>query len=689
MKPTSSIVKFGSEVCSLDKLCGGTEGCGDKWHPAACSEEEPYCDVDPFAKVYESEDKPGCCVADEDGFSKCRRKIKQCPPKSQCDPSRWPIPSVADRNSGNEGSKDGCGGVCGGGFNPRGSCKTGDMNKLILKNGDGVQVWSWVPERGTLEHPTNRMGPTVFDGMSLIMGPDDEQSVFYDSGVCVGQAPAMKPTLSLTFKKQLFPLAVYGFFDACTSYLFTSDNVGISVVSRPNKKGKPKLTGGDLNGTMHWTIKATWPDQSHWFFGAVPRNFYYDQTDTAESRDSVSPISCAKACGDRPSYFDTYYLHAPQCHCLAPDTSKQYPDSAPRDPRNNAYWLYQQPLDYPEPAAGKPAGPGRNFHTMVYDPGAVTQIPKKPFKDGQFSYVTAKDGDQGLQYLLYFFNPGNDTVTQSACVESSSNKIWMEGNSATSLCPFATLGVKAGGKELAILRIKGGSDPNGFGSTIYVQPFYAPNSVSAPPETTSIDISSFTTDSAAKIAGGVLTVRGSYNGGPPGGKATSKGQWTTTITFTNVDSSEVQAECVTTLSHFSDTDAYDGFNFLQIASNSVRDITCDSELRLSDLQGPGDGQENMCFYPSNKKRFLPDLTCDETCQVKCQLPGHSLPPHHGPSLPPHHGPSLPPHHGPSLPPRWPPGPPPNVDPKSSHIALYISLGAAGLLLLLILIVSMK
>ena len=643
--------EFGSNICSLQEMCGGpptASGCGNDWIGLPCSEDEPFCDVFPFEKVYKSEDDPGCCATNKLSAKGCKAEVMQCPDTKACAPSTWPVPSNDDRKAGNDGSRDGCGGTCGGETNPMSTqgCKTGDMNMLTVTNAEKKPIWNWHPHRGTLAKPGSLMGPTVFDGMILTVGPSDDQSLFYDNGVCVGQAPAMKPTLSLTFNKQLFPMSIYAFFDACTSYLFTSDNVGVSVVSAP-QKGNQKLIGADLNGSMSWTMKATWPNQDHWFFGGVPRNWDFKINDNVESSESISPISCVAACKNKPAYFTTYVFQKPECHCLAPDTASVFPTDMPRNPANNSYWMYQTPLDYPE----TPNSQGQNFHTMIHDPEALTQLPKPPFEKGTFMYRKAPDLPQHLEYLLYFYNPGNDPVTQSSCVTSPSSDIWGEGNSATSLCNFATVVLVTNSKPACLIRFKAGSDPNGFGSTIYIQPFYAPNSVNVPPEDTKIDLDKFTTDD--KQPGGFITVSGTYNGGPVGGPATSKGTWVTTITFTNVSRTEATASCQTTLSGFTNKDAYDGFNLMQIASNSVLGTKCDSQLRSSDIDVNG-----KCQYPSNRSRYLPDLVCDDTCSVQCESSTGALPPGTKPDF-------------------------------LSNLILYFTIGGAGLLILLLLIFSIK
>ena len=689
----------------LKQFCENGQ-CEDKYRGTVCSEDRPFCDVYPFEKVYKGKDSPGCCLHDiNNDESLCRawRDATVCsdqdkldPPKRLCSEDSLRRPSRAQWKNMTTWEKDGCRekcqagnfcpSTCGGASNPRGEGFTGDG---ILLVGDGfLKGWSWTPQRVAVSsaQPVSPSGvPTSASPLTFEL----RSAGFYDNGVCVGQMASMKPHLRVSLTKAPAELrfGAHLFFDACTDYLFTSDNIGVSLIPLGNP---PNTPASQLNGTYEYTIDASWPDQSKWLWGVSSCQEGHDMAapsttkEVSAAKAAFHPTSCQNACGSNNSFvmsFETF--GQPQCACMGSTAKDSGLCLASFD-----QWT----------EISKQKLPGLPIWTVGYDskggvplswssgnPSQLVQAPRP--KEVFFSYVEQQDAAKTNRGLLLFgAQEGRTPVDRSPCIQVPHEK-WVTAYGMTQYCSFATLICREGGVDKIILRVKAGSDPNGYGTSVYLMPYFGPRFIDG--VTAEVAVDEFTSSKQGDPSpqkGGILVIRGKYNDpsmikGDPSKTPTFE----TRLTVKELRTDGITFECSTTLSGMLDTGdplSFQHFNLMQLSSNAVRDVLLDSQL--SEV----DNTSAPCKYPSVQKESVLQESCDHSCRDICQQA--PSPPTPSPPAPPPPTPSPPTPSPPAPPPPTPspPAPSPPDNPQWPSVVIMLAV-VSGIVLVLLLLILLK
>jgi hypothetical protein len=547
-----------------------------------------------------------------------------CPGEALCSPDSLRLPSKQQWSEGTTWQKDGCRGscvkggfcstTCGGAANPPGNCSTGDGVRLsVYPGGVGrLDEWQWEPKRRgkeeSLYSPSHHPSPEKPLTLRL------ESSGWYDSGVCIGQMASMKPSVKVTLLQVPSPDLTFGtycFFDACTDYLFSSDNVGVAVVPGQDSWS---MSGPALNGEYEYRIDVEWEDQSTWLWGSTScqkgRELSPPEASPAPASQALHPLSCKQACEGRPFTLDFSRFGTPQCACLEAGDgacllSYDYWREQ-KDQGQKPYWS----VAYDSDVGGVPKSWVRNSSSGAWSVNAVQGA--RP-EDSFFAYTESETTDpqsRGVahkEYLLFGAMKGASSVDRSPCSQVAPRD-WLNGLPLTQMCSFATLIETDQGESKIILRAKAGSDPNGYGTSIYLMPYSSKNFISK--IDARVDTTYFTSAKGNSRAGG-LDIVGTYND-----PASKDANWATHLDVVDVTATSISFLCKTTVRGITEETAVSSFNLLQLSSNAVRDIQCDSAL-----QGDIDTTKGACRYPSAQHSSYVEETCNNSCPYLCTAPG--------------------------------------------------------------------
>lgn len=479
-------------------------------------------------------------------------------------------------------------------FNPPGNDVTGDVLEVNLSDGSTASTWKPGDKNGYSEE----FGPS--GSFTLLASRPDQ--VWYNAGNCNGQPAKMPPTIQVSGITVLdgkgnlpdVTFSLYRYSNACTRYSFTQDNTSVGVVF-----GKTTTNSNNsidwLNGkTITYSVEASWPDQTHTFFGAT---FVGGQQ--GDRNDQVSIVGCEKSCGDG-SY--AFLRNIMECRCLS---------SPPAD----INFIKERQTDYIAHVSP----------SLALKPKIVPAATS----DGSGFALGFSDGEQTGLALLYKAANGDDSMNSSFCSQMPDKNDFLKSN-YPQLCSFATLSCKNGAPSgtnefnMLDLRFKAGSDPLGLGCSLYLSPFHSKQNLSnvcvvaAGKTAVSSAANSWAVDTASFAKDGKIKARVKFNApaeyadtspcsGPCDAGCPCKGLIDVVITFSPPTSEKSVALVELTFSNFSsECGLLSDVNILQLATNAVLNIKGDDKFNRNKAEG--------CYYPVIEPA---QISCNDACQIPC------------------------------------------------------------------------